>query len=81
MLVFLLSVVDELQMLVRLLFVVMHWVMVTRELLFWSVNNKNKFENLSLENSIFSCDKYWHCQDGYADLKTCGNGLGFLDTD
>ena len=42
MLVFLLSVVDELQMLVRLLFVVMHWVMVTRELLFWSVNNKNE---------------------------------------
>ena len=29
----------------------------------------------------FSCDKYWHCQDGRADLKTCGNGLGFLDTD
>ena len=42
MLVFLLSVVDELQMSVILLFVVMHWVMVTRELLFWSVNNKNK---------------------------------------
>merc|ERR1711892_285889 len=30
---------------------------------------------------LISCDKYWHCQDGYADLKTCGNGLGFLDTD
>jgi hypothetical protein len=62
-------------MLVRLFFVVMHWVMVTRELLFWSVNNKNKFENLSLTDFILSCDKYLHCQDG-ADLKTCGNGLG-----
>merc|ERR1712203_673764 len=30
---------------------------------------------------LISCDKYWHCQDGFADLKTCGNGLGFLDTD
>jgi len=30
---------------------------------------------------LISCDKYWHCEDGYADLKTCGNGLGFLDTD
>merc|ERR1712106_1245511 len=30
---------------------------------------------------LYSCDKYWHCEDGYADLKTCGNGLGFLDTD
>lgn len=29
----------------------------------------------------FSCDKYWHCQDGYPELKTCGNGLGFLDND
>merc|ERR1712156_149623 len=30
---------------------------------------------------LISCDKYWHCQDGIAELKTCGNGLGFLDTD
>merc|ERR1712123_103999 len=29
---------------------------------------------------LISCDKYWHCQNGYADLKTCGNGLGFLDS-
>lgn len=35
----------------------------------------------SLTLPCFSCDKYWHCQDGFADLKTCGNGLGFLDTD
>ena len=33
------------------------------------------------QTPCFSCDKYWHCQDGFADLKTCGNGLGFLDTD
>jgi len=30
---------------------------------------------------LISCDKYWHCRDGIAELKTCGNGLGFLDTD
>merc|ERR1711874_321783 len=30
---------------------------------------------------LISCDKYWHCQEGIAELKTCGNGLGFLDTD
>jgi len=30
---------------------------------------------------LISCDKYWHCQDGIPELKTCGNGLGFLDTD
>jgi hypothetical protein len=30
---------------------------------------------------LISCDKYWHCKDGVAELKTCGNGLGFLDTD
>merc|ERR1712033_100477 len=30
---------------------------------------------------LISCDKYWHCEDGIAELKTCGNGLGFLDTD
>ena len=29
----------------------------------------------------FSCDKYWQCEEGVAELKTCGNGLGFLDTD
>jgi len=30
---------------------------------------------------LLSCDKYWYCQDGVKELKTCGNGLGFLDTD
>merc|ERR1719232_2298008 len=30
---------------------------------------------------LYSCDKYWHCEEGIAELKTCGNGLGFLDTD
>merc|ERR1711970_1592791 len=30
---------------------------------------------------LISCDKYWHCEEGIAELKTCGNGLGFLDTD
>ena len=29
----------------------------------------------------FSCDKYWYCQQGGAELRTCGNGLGFIDTD
>ncbi|XP_073982285.1 chitin binding Peritrophin-A domain-containing protein Gasp isoform X1 [Rhodnius prolixus] len=28
-----------------------------------------------------SCDKYWKCDNGVADLKTCGNGLAFDDTD
>ena len=37
---------------------------------------------LSIEScDCFSCDKYWHCQDGLAEEKLCGNGLGFLDTD
>lgn len=30
---------------------------------------------------LYSCDKYWHCQDGQAEERLCGNGLGFLDTD
>jgi len=30
---------------------------------------------------LISCDKYWSCNEGYAELRTCGNGLGFLDTD
>jgi len=30
---------------------------------------------------LISCDKYWSCQDGIPELRTCGNGLGFLDTD
>jgi len=30
---------------------------------------------------LLSCDKYWHCQDRVRELKTCGNGLGFLDND
>jgi len=30
---------------------------------------------------LYSCDKYWHCEEGIPELKTCGNGLGFLDTD
>lgn len=28
-----------------------------------------------------SCDKYWKCDDGVAELKTCGNGLAFDATD
>lgn len=24
-----------------------------------------------------SCDKYWKCDNGAAELKTCGNGLAF----
>jgi len=30
---------------------------------------------------LISCDKYWACDDGVAELRTCGNGLAFLDTD
>ncbi|XP_046669560.1 protein obstructor-E isoform X1 [Homalodisca vitripennis] len=30
---------------------------------------------------IQSCDKYWKCDNGVAELKTCGNGLAFDDTD
>ena len=29
----------------------------------------------------FSCDKYWACDEGVAELRTCGNGLAFIDTD
>lgn len=28
-----------------------------------------------------SCDKYWKCDNGAAELKTCGNGLAFEATD
>jgi len=28
-----------------------------------------------------SCDKYWKCDGGVAELKTCGNGLAFDATD
>ncbi|CAK1548175.1 unnamed protein product [Leptosia nina] len=28
-----------------------------------------------------SCDKYWKCDNGAAELKTCGNGLAFDNTD
>jgi len=30
---------------------------------------------------LISCDKYWSCQDGIAELRTCGNGLAFMDDD
>ena len=30
---------------------------------------------------LYSCDKYWQCTEGEATLRTCGNGLGFIDTD
>merc|ERR1711892_746703 len=30
---------------------------------------------------LYSCDKYWSCEDGLAELRTCGNGLAFIDTD
>jgi len=38
-------------------------------------------EFLGFYPHLISCDKYWSCRDGIAELKTCGNGLGFLDTD
>lgn len=28
-----------------------------------------------------SCDKYWKCDNGVAELKTCGNGLAFENQD
>ena len=28
---------------------------------------------------MFSCDKYWACVEGLAELRTCGNGLAFID--
>lgn len=28
-----------------------------------------------------SCDKYWKCDNGASELKTCGNGLAFDATD
>merc|ERR1712032_1782922 len=27
----------------------------------------------------YSCDKYWACVEGLAELRTCGNGLAFID--
>lgn len=30
---------------------------------------------------LTSCDRYWYCDQGIADLKLCGNGLAFVDTD
>ena len=30
---------------------------------------------------LYSCDKYWHCKSGSANLKLCGNGLVFDDID
>ena len=30
---------------------------------------------------LFSCDKYWKCIEGEAELKLCGNGLAFDDVD
>ena len=30
---------------------------------------------------LISCDKYWACDEGVAELRTCGNGLAFIDTD
>jgi len=37
------------------------------------------------ENGFFahdrSCDKYWKCEGAKAELKVCGNGLAFDDTD
>jgi len=38
-------------------------------------------EFLGFYPHLISCDKYWHCKEGIAELKTCGNGLGFMDTD
>ena len=34
-----------------------------------------------LYSVLTSCDKYWYCQEGRSELRTCGNGLGFIDTD
>lgn len=28
-----------------------------------------------------SCDKYWKCDNGVAEIKTCGNGLAFDASD
>lgn len=30
---------------------------------------------------LISCDKYWYCENGVRELKSCGNGLAFIDTD
>lgn len=38
-------------------------------------------EFLGFYPHLISCDRYWHCKEGIAELKTCGNGLGFMDTD
>jgi len=38
-------------------------------------------EFLGFYPHLISCDKYWACQDGVQELRTCGNGLAFIDTD
>merc|ERR1711939_849374 len=38
-------------------------------------------EFLGFYPHLYSCDKYWFCEDGIAELRTCGNGLAFIDTD
>ena len=30
---------------------------------------------------LYSCDKYWYCEDGSEELRTCGYGFAFIDTD
>merc|ERR1711892_745460 len=30
---------------------------------------------------LYGCDKYWSCDNGFQELRTCGNGLAFIDTD
>jgi len=38
-------------------------------------------EHIGFYPHLYSCDKYWYCQQGQAEERTCGNGLGFIDTD
>eukprot|EP00091_Calanus_sinicus_P007873 TRINITY_DN191_c0_g1_i2.p1 TRINITY_DN191_c0_g1~~TRINITY_DN191_c0_g1_i2.p1 ORF type:complete len:235 (-),score=51.91 TRINITY_DN191_c0_g1_i2:80-784(-) len=38
-------------------------------------------EQLGFYPHLYSCDKYWYCEDGIEELRTCGNGLAFIDTD
>lgn len=41
--------------------------------------------NCPKDNGYFAhdraCDKYWKCEEGKAELKVCGNGLAFDDSD
>jgi len=30
---------------------------------------------------LYFCDNYWACKEGVAELRKCGNGLAFVDTD